>query len=132
MDISVFNRFHHARILVVGDIMLDRYITGDSQRISPEAPVPIVKINKQENKLGGAANVARNIRYLDAQVGILGVIGNDENGEHISRALTQEGIAAHLITSAKPTNGRRVKTFTAPAHLGRGWSPPTPSRRART
>ena len=103
MDISVFNRFNDARILVVGDIMLDRYIMGDSQRISPEAPVPIVKINKQENKLGGAANVAHNIRYLDAQVGLLGVIGNDENGEHVTHLLASEGIAAHLITCAKPT-----------------------------
>lgn len=103
MDISVFNRFNHARILVVGDIMLDHYMLGDAQRISPEAPVPIIKINHQDNKLGGAANVARNIRYLDAHVGLLGVIGNDENGERVTQQLAEEGITAHLIHCNKPT-----------------------------
>lgn len=103
MDISVFNRLNHARILVVGDIMLDHYVLGDSQRISPEAPVPVVKINRQEYKLGGAANVARNIRHLDAQVGLLGVIGDDNNGERVAEQLKKEDIDAHLITCKKPT-----------------------------
>ncbi len=104
MDISVFNQFCNASVLVVGDIMLDRYLLGDSQRISPEAPVPVVKIAKQEDKLGGAANVARNIRYLDARVGIVGIIGNDDNGTRIANQLETEGISHHLIRSAnKPT-----------------------------
>lgn len=103
MDIAVFNQFDQAKILVVGDIMLDRYLVGDSQRISPEAPVPVVKINKQEDKLGGAANVARNIRHLDAQVGLLGVVGDDENGARIQSQLSDEGINAHLVKSNKPT-----------------------------
>ncbi|BCD98516.1 bifunctional D-glycero-beta-D-manno-heptose-7-phosphate kinase/D-glycero-beta-D-manno-heptose 1-phosphate adenylyltransferase HldE [Marinagarivorans cellulosilyticus] len=103
MDIAVFNQFDQAKILVVGDIMLDRYLVGDSQRISPEAPVPVVKINNQNDKLGGAANVARNIRYLDASVGLLGIIGDDENGERIKTQLHEENINAHLIKSNKPT-----------------------------
>ncbi|MDZ7925237.1 MAG: bifunctional D-glycero-beta-D-manno-heptose-7-phosphate kinase/D-glycero-beta-D-manno-heptose 1-phosphate adenylyltransferase HldE [Marinagarivorans sp.] len=104
MDISVFNQFCNASVLVVGDIMLDRYMLGDSQRISPEAPVPVVKIAKQEDKLGGAANVARNIRYLDARVGIVGIIGNDDNGARIAKQLDTEGIGHHLIRSSdKPT-----------------------------
>ncbi|HEY7772805.1 MAG TPA: bifunctional D-glycero-beta-D-manno-heptose-7-phosphate kinase/D-glycero-beta-D-manno-heptose 1-phosphate adenylyltransferase HldE [Marinagarivorans sp.] len=103
MDIAVFNRFKQARILVVGDIMLDRYLFGDSQRISPEAPVPVVKINAQQDKLGGAANVARNIRSLDANVGLLGVVGNDDNGSRIEERLNEEGIAAYLLKCHKPT-----------------------------
>lgn len=103
MDTSLLNKFHQANILVVGDIMLDRYVLGDSQRISPEAPVPVVKISSQEDKLGGAANVARNIRHLDAQVGLLGLIGDDENGERIQQQLEAEGIDANLIKRQKPT-----------------------------
>lgn len=103
MDIRLFDQFSQARILVVGDIMLDRYVLGDSQRISPEAPVPVVKINEQQDKLGGAANVARNIRHLDANVGLLGVIGDDDNGERIRSELNQAGIAHHLLESNKPT-----------------------------
>ena len=103
MDIRIFDQFSQARILVVGDIMLDRYVLGDSQRISPEAPVPVVKINDQQDKLGGAANVARNIRHLDAKVGLMGLIGNDNNGERIRSELEQEGIEHHLLTCDKPT-----------------------------
>ena len=103
MDISVFDRFEQASVLVVGDIMLDRYLLGDSQRISPEAPVPVVKIAEQQDKLGGAANVARNIRYLDARVGILGIVGQDDNGQRITQQLDTEGITHALIRSSKPT-----------------------------
>ncbi|MEL0606602.1 PfkB family carbohydrate kinase, partial [Pseudoalteromonas undina] len=66
-----------ARILVVGDVMLDRYWYADTGRISPEAPVPVVKESKFEDKAGGAANVAKNIARLDAKVGLLGLIGED-------------------------------------------------------
>ncbi|KXO06575.1 ADP-heptose synthase/ D-glycero-beta-D-manno-heptose 7-phosphate kinase [Moritella sp. JT01] len=70
--------FNNAKILVVGDVMLDRYWTGDSSRISPEAPVPIVKVNNVEDRPGGAANVALNLAALGASAKLLGLTGNDE------------------------------------------------------
>jgi rfaE bifunctional protein kinase chain/domain len=85
-----------ARILVVGDVMLDRYWFGEVSRISPEAPVPVVKIGRTEERLGGAANVARNIAALGAQVSLLSVVGDDEAGLNLARLLDREGIAARL------------------------------------
>ncbi len=85
-----------ARILVVGDVMLDRYWFGDVARISPEAPVPVVKINRQEERLGGAANVARNAAALGADSTLLSVVGDDEAGAAVARLLQADGIHASL------------------------------------
>ena len=82
------SQFKNAKILVVGDVMLDRYWFGDVDRISPEAPVPVVKMGRVEDRLGGAANVARNIAALGAQASLLGVIGQDEAGKTV-RALAE-------------------------------------------
>lgn len=84
------------RILVVGDVMLDRYWFGDVNRISPEAPVPIVRIAKREARLGGAANVARNAGALGVQAGLLGVVGNDEAGNEVESLLHSGGIHSYL------------------------------------
>lgn len=97
IDLSVFSRLSQVKVLVVGDVMLDRYFIGDSQRISPEAPVPVVKINQTDDKVGGAANVARNIAHLDGQVGLLGIIGQDENGARLTELLTHEKIHSELV-----------------------------------
>jgi rfaE bifunctional protein kinase chain/domain len=86
----------NARILVAGDVMLDRYWFGDVNRISPEAPVPVVRIEKRDERLGGAANVARNAAALGAQVGLLGVVGQDEPGDSLERMLTDLKISSHL------------------------------------
>jgi D-glycero-beta-D-manno-heptose-7-phosphate kinase len=85
-----------SRILVVGDVMLDRYWFGEVNRISPEAPVPIVRVEGREERLGGAANVARNAAALGSVVGLLGVVGQDEAGHSIERMLTSMHIASHL------------------------------------
>ena len=85
-----------SRILVVGDVMLDRYWFGDVERISPEAPVPVVKISRQEDRPGGAANVARNSSALGAQVTLLSVVGNDEAGNTLARLMEQQGVRAAL------------------------------------
>ena len=85
-----------ARVLVVGDVMLDRYWFGDVGRISPEAPVPVVKINRIEERPGGAANVARNVAALGAQVSLLSVVGTDEAGDRLNTLLGEERIAAQL------------------------------------
>ena len=73
----------NASVLVVGDAMLDRYWFGDASRISPEAPVPVVKVTRTEDRLGGAANVARNSASLEARTSLLAIIGDDEAGTKI-------------------------------------------------
>jgi len=85
-----------SRVLVVGDVMLDRYWFGDVNRISPEAPVPVVLAQRSEERLGGAANVARNAAVLGAQASLLCVVGNDEPGERIVELLHESGVTAHL------------------------------------
>ncbi|HSY28002.1 MAG TPA: PfkB family carbohydrate kinase, partial [Burkholderiaceae bacterium] len=86
----------NSRVLVVGDVMLDRYWFGEVNRISPEAPVPIVRVEKREERLGGAANVARNAAALGVSVGLLGVIGHDEAGNSVEKMLTEMHIVSHL------------------------------------
>jgi len=84
------------RLLVVGDVMLDRYWFGEVSRISPEAPVPVVRIEKREERLGGAANVARNAAALGAHTGLLGVAGADEAGDQMEQLLQAGGIHSYL------------------------------------
>ena len=87
-----------ARVLVVGDVMLDRYWYGDVARISPEAPVPVVLVNekKEDLRLGGAANVAHNCAALGAQTSLLSVVGNDEAGRLLEKLLKRHGVQANL------------------------------------
>ena len=85
-----------ARVLVVGDVMLDRYWFGEVSRISPEAPVPVVKVGRTEERLGGAANVARNIVAVGAQASLLSVVGQDEAGDCLQRLLEADGITAQM------------------------------------
>ena len=89
-----------ARVLVVGDVMLDRYWFGEVSRISPEAPVPVVKVERSEERLGGAANVARNVVALGARVALLSVVGTDEAGQALQRLLSEEGIESSLHQDA--------------------------------
>ncbi len=89
-------RFDATRILVVGDVMLDRYWHGDTSRISPEAPVPVVKISNTEDSPGGAANVALNIAALGAACNLTGIIGDDAAGQSLKQALSAAGIECDL------------------------------------
>jgi rfaE bifunctional protein kinase chain/domain len=89
------------KVLVVGDIMLDRYWFGEVDRISPEAPVPVVRVARREDRLGGAANVARNIAALGAGVSLVGVVGNDEAGQAVSRLARHDGVQADLVTDTQ-------------------------------
>jgi rfaE bifunctional protein kinase chain/domain len=82
-------KFEGAKVLVVGDVMLDRYWFGDVNRISPEAPVPVLKVERVEERPGGAANVARNIAALGAQATLLSVVGADEAGACLEKLLNQ-------------------------------------------
>jgi rfaE bifunctional protein kinase chain/domain len=90
-----------ARILVVGDVMLDRYWFGDVSRISPEAPVPVVKVERVEERPGGAANVARNCAALGAHVALLSVVGADEAGQTLARLVAASAIDASLHEDAQ-------------------------------
>jgi rfaE bifunctional protein kinase chain/domain len=83
-------------VLVVGDVMLDRYWFGEVSRISPEAPVPVVLISQEDQRLGGAANVAWNCRELGARTRLLSVVGRDEPGRALEKLLKKKGIAASL------------------------------------
>jgi rfaE bifunctional protein kinase chain/domain len=91
----------NARILVVGDVMLDRYWFGEVSRISPEAPVPVIKVERVEERPGGAANVARNCASLGAQVTLLSVVGADEAGATLARLLAASNITASLHEDAQ-------------------------------
>lgn len=116
------------RLLVVGDVMLDRYWFGEVERISPEAPVPVVKIARQEARPGGAGNVARNAVALGAQVTLISVVGADEAGRSLEELLADEGVRTSFHRDAAlPTTvklrviGRqqqllRIDFETAPSH----------------
>jgi len=97
---SRFSDFREAvartRVVIVGDVMLDRYWFGEVERISPEAPVPIVKIARSEERPGGAANVARNAAALGAQVALISVVGDDEAGRSLERLLAAEKVRTSL------------------------------------
>ena len=85
-----------SRVLVVGDVMLDRYWYGAVDRISPEAPVPVVRVTREEERGGGAANVAGNIAALGAQAALLAVVGDDEASQHLEALLAKTGIHTHF------------------------------------
>lgn len=97
-------RFHTSQVLVVGDVMVDRYWYGDTNRISPEAPVPVVKVGRQEDRPGGAANVALNIAALGAGASLTGIVGQDEAAENLKVTLAAANIHADFFQSPdKPT-----------------------------
>ena len=90
-------RLRMARVLVVGDAMLDRYLFGEVERISPEAPVPVVRVTREEHRLGGAANVALNVKALGPGVTLITVVGEDEPARRL------EGLLKPLSAFAKAT-----------------------------
>jgi rfaE bifunctional protein kinase chain/domain len=96
LSLPSLDRIAQRRILVVGDIMLDRYWHGEVGRISPEAPVPVVHIRREENRLGGAANVALNVKTLGARVTLLSMVGRDEAARSLRALLQDSGIVAEL------------------------------------
>jgi rfaE bifunctional protein kinase chain/domain len=103
-----------ARVLVVGDVMLDRYWFGGVSRISPEAPVPVVLVERSEERPGGAANVARNCAALGAKVRLLSVIGADEPGETLARLVESEGVRASLHRDAAFATTVKLRVMSSP------------------
>ena len=110
---SITSRFASSQVLVVGDVMLDRYWFGDVDRISPEAPVPVVRVQHSDERLGGAANVARNIAALGAQARLMGVVGDDEAGKTVHALVHRAGIQDQVFDDA------RAKTTVKLRVLGR-------------
>ncbi len=100
-DPAIIPTFAKCRLAVIGDSMLDRFLWGKVDRISPEAPVPVVKLDRETRKLGGAANVAANIRALGAEVVLFGLNGNDEAGTWMNELLAERGIDSQGMVETK-------------------------------
>lgn len=115
---NIFDRLAQCHILIVGDVMLDRYLQGRVDRISPEAPVPVVQLTASENRLGGAANVALNIKAMGATPILCSVIGKKENGQLLTDLLPKAGIASHyLLTSNNRPTTVKTRVIAANQHL---------------
>jgi len=95
--IAVINRFPAVKALVIGDVMVDHFVWGTVARISPEAPVPVVNVSRDELLLGGCANVMNNIRTVNGQVYLAGVIGNDDMGKKLLTSLSEKGVPTEGI-----------------------------------
>ena len=110
--------FDDLHVLVIGDIMLDEYLIGNTTRISPEAPVPIVNLDKKVHRLGGAANVAMNTSSLGAQTSLIGIIGNDENGEIIAKLTNEkERLKAYLVKDFTRRTTSKTRVLVANQNL---------------
>jgi D-beta-D-heptose 7-phosphate kinase/D-beta-D-heptose 1-phosphate adenosyltransferase len=102
--VQAVRRFGDAHVVVLGDVMLDRYVSGAASRLSPEAPIPVLRPASTRATLGGAANVALNIATLGGRVSLVGLIGDDDAGDEVTRLLASTGIESHLlVVSGRPT-----------------------------
>src|SRR5512133_3014074 len=98
---KIFEQFSRLKIMVVGDVMVDAYVFGKVERISPEAPVPVVTVEKKSNRLGGAANVALNLKSLGAEPFLCSVTGAERKGEEFMGLLADEDISGDAIIFSK-------------------------------
>ena len=99
--LAALDRAESVRVLVVGDLMVDQYLLGRVERISPEAPVPVVSATQRERRLGGAANVALNLKALGCQVTLAGLVGDDDHGRHLQGQLQNAGIDGDGVATVK-------------------------------
>ena len=108
--VDALDRLAGARVAVIGDVMLDRYVYGEAERISPEAPVPVLRVTDEKAMLGGAGNVVRNLSAMGVKSACLAVVGADSDGERV-RALLDEatGVAAHLVVAADRPTSRKTR-----------------------
>jgi len=106
LTLDLAARLRDKRVLIVGDVMLDQYLCGDADRISPEAPVPVIRLEQERYYLGGAGNVARNVTALGGKASLVGIAGDDDAGHRIQSLLQQEAINAYL-----PLRPGRVTTL---------------------
>jgi len=101
--------FRKGKVLVVGDVMLDRYWIGNTERISPEAPVPVVHVQQVEDRPGGAGNVAVNVATLGGTALLMGVVGEDEAGDTLSRLLRDKGVECHLYADPSVQTSTKLR-----------------------
>ena len=116
---EILGTFARSKILVIGDVMLDEFLWGKVTRISPEAPVPVVDVQRRAAYPGGAANVARNVAGLNAIAGLAGAVGDDEPGRHLLRLLADKKIGTACIraTALRPTTHKtRICAITRQLH----------------
>jgi D-beta-D-heptose 7-phosphate kinase/D-beta-D-heptose 1-phosphate adenosyltransferase len=115
--LDILDKFNRANLLVVGDLMLDRFILGDVERISPEAPVPVLRVTAESSGLGGAANVIHNIRSLGARVTACGIVGQDAAGKRIVQELRRIGASTAGIFADKQTQTiQKSRIIAKPRH----------------
>ena len=111
MAVTSLPNFADARVLVLGDLMVDEFIYGSCERVSPEAPVPVVLSSREELRPGGAANVALNVASLGAQVALLGVVGADSGGDWLRARMQSEGVACEFVVSASQPTIRKTRVL---------------------
>ena len=117
---KLFQQFTGLKVAVVGDVMLDTYWWGKVDRISPEAPVPVVALSKREQRIGGAGNVALNICSLGAHVSMISVLGKDEDGEQLTRLLTENNIQTkYLVHSEHRITTNKIRIISRNQHMMR-------------
>jgi rfaE bifunctional protein kinase chain/domain len=115
---TIFEDFNKINVLIVGDVMIDRYLNGHVSRISPEAPVPVVHLQDNEDRLGGAGNVALNIRALGATPFLCSMIGNDEDSAALLRLLPENGMTnEHILTSQERVTTVKTRILSNNQHL---------------
>ena len=114
---AILDKFAGAKLLVVGDLMLDRFIWGHVERLSPEAPVPVLRVVSEKSSLGGAANVIHNVRSLGGRVTACGIVGKDEAGKRILSALSRIGASTSgVITDARFQTIEKSRIIASPHH----------------
>jgi D-beta-D-heptose 7-phosphate kinase/D-beta-D-heptose 1-phosphate adenosyltransferase len=113
---DALDRLAGARVAVIGDVMLDRYVYGEAERISPEAPVPVLRVREENEMLGGAGNVLRNLAALGAKAACLAAVGEDDDGKRVGELLAREpGVSPAIVTAAGRTTIRKTR-FVAGGH----------------
>ena len=117
---QLFNDFSKIKVAVIGDVMLDTYWWGKVDRISPEAPVPVVAVTKREQRIGGAGNVALNLVSLGAHVNVLTVLGKDDDGEQLTTLFNQNNIGAkYIVTSTYRITTNKIRIISRNQHMMR-------------
>ncbi|HQW85335.1 MAG TPA: PfkB family carbohydrate kinase [Ferruginibacter sp.] len=117
---KLFHQITQLKVAVVGDVMLDTYWLGNVDRISPEAPVPVVALNKKEQRIGGAANVALNIAALGAAVSMISVLGKDDEGEQLTKLLSGNNInTQYLVHSEHRITTNKIRIISRNQHMMR-------------
>jgi D-glycero-beta-D-manno-heptose-7-phosphate kinase len=117
---KLFQQFSQLKVAVIGDVMLDTYWWGKVERISPEAPVPVVAVSKKEQRIGGAGNVALNLQSLGAAVSVISVLGKDDDGEQLTKLFTENNInTTYLVYSGQRITTNKIRIISRNQHMMR-------------